>query len=193
MSNKGRPIQDAEQNLWERFVAGIRPLKKSDNKATPQPQKEKQTTPHNTTVSTPNLPLQKQTAAQPPSQPTENTLDRRTLDKLKKGKMAIEATIDLHDKTQDQAYTVLVGFVTRAFQSQKRCVLVITGKGKNTKADDFFFTSKQDGVGILKSRLPEWVSQPPLNEMVLKHVTAHRNHGGEGAFYLYLKRHRPTI
>lgn len=190
MSNNGRDIHDSEKNLWDRFIHGIRPLKKNNKSAAVT----SATPPKQSTMPPPEafVPAQRQVAPQASSPQGENTLDRRTLEKLKKGKMPIEATIDLHDKTQDQAYSALVGFVTRAFQSQKRCVLVITGKGTRTKSDEFFYSSKQDGVGILKSRLPDWISTPPLNEMVLKHVAAHRNHGGGGAFYLYLKRQRQT-
>jgi len=183
MSNKGRPPNPDEKSLWDRFVDGIRPMsgKVKDIDHVSKPPKGMRS--NNYSPSQPNVHIPRSNCQ------TQNNLDRKTLSKLQKGKMDIEGKIDLHNKNQDQAYHVLKGFVTRSFAQNKRCLLVVTGKGANTKADDFF-TSTRDGVGILKTRLPEWVSVPPLNDMVLRCEPAHKSHGGGGAFYLYLKRNR---
>jgi DNA-nicking Smr family endonuclease len=185
MSNTGRPPNDDERSLWDRFIDGIRPLASRDRNTFPSAKKkfirDNNYVAPNNTVHVPK-----------PDKIVRNELDRKTLSKLQKGKMAIEGKIDLHNKNQDQAYHALKGFVTRSYVQQKRCVLVVTGKGVNTKSDDDIFTSIRDGVGVLKTRLPEWVSVSPLNEMVLRVEPAHKSHGGGGAFYLYLKRNRPN-
>lgn len=183
MSNKGRPPNNDERTLWDRFVSGISPLHKStDHGSIQKPKKSAPIPPKSSSKPTINPQILR-------TKPVENMLDRKTMDRLKKGKMPVEATLDLHDKNQDQAYNALKGFITRAVQSQKRCVLVITGKGTRTQADGFW-SSKREGEGVLKSRLPEWVAISPLNEMVLRAQPAHPKHGGAGAFYLYLKRRR---
>ncbi len=186
MSKNGRNTDENELSLWHRFVEGINPLKHRDPI---KPSIKNKIKHQNISNAVPIAPLP--SVIDTPKHAGNNTLDRRTLDKLKKGKMPIEGIIDLHDKNQDQAYHALIGFVANAYQSQKRCILVITGKGTRTKIDDWDYGSNREGIGVLKSRLPDWVSQSPLDSMVLRYIKAARHHGGSGAYYLYLKRQRP--
>ncbi|PJE31305.1 hypothetical protein PSM7751_03500 [Pseudooceanicola marinus] len=113
-------------------------------------------------------------------------MDKKTHGKMTRGKMAPEARIDLHGMTVDRAHQALVAFMLRAVQNDLRLVLVITGKGRR---------SEEDGPipvrhGILKHQLPHWLSTPPLAQIVLQTTSAHRKHGGTGAFYVYLRRAR---
>ena len=104
-------------------------------------------------------------------------LDRPTLDKLSKGRLPIEGRVDLHGMTQSQAHALLLSFLQRAHASGGRYVLVITGKG---------FSS--DGNGVLKRQVPAWLSTPPFRALVSSHDLAARNHGGEGALYIRLRK-----
>jgi DNA-nicking Smr family endonuclease len=184
MANKGRNIDDSELSLWGRFIEGINPLHKNKiNTPTPPPAPQKKKTRH------PPSPQPAPTLPPQSTQKIPKDLDRATLKKLQSGKMDIEGRIDLHGKTQDQAYHTLKGFLTSAFDQQKRCVLVITGKGGRHKSDDVFSSIPQ-GQGVLKTRLPDWLSTSPLNDIVLRHEQAQQKHGGGGAFYIYLKRQR---
>lgn len=107
-------------------------------------------------------------------------LDARTELRLRRGQMPIDGRLDLHGCTQEQAHRLLHDFVTGAHGRGKRCLLVITGKGGRSG----------DGEGILKQRVPQWLSLPPLREIVLKVFQAAPQHGGSGAAYVYLKRTR---
>jgi DNA-nicking Smr family endonuclease len=44
------------------------------------------------------------------------------------------------------------------------------------------------GEGVLKRRLPEWLSEPDIRPLVSGFAPAHRVHGGAGAFYVFIKR-----
>ena len=66
-------------------------------------------------------------------------------------------------------------------------VLVITGKGR-LPADDRDVMPQRRGV--LRDHLPVWLAG--MGDAVVKVMPAHRRHGGEGAFYLYLRRKRST-
>lgn len=189
MSNKGRTPDEKELGLWNRFVSGIKPIVGTNKKDQDAPETLKSKVIKEPRVRNNNIAFTPQST---PISPKTNELDGHIRKKMRKGTMQVDAILDLHDKNQDQAYQALVGFVTRAFQSNNRCVLVITGKGTRSKAETGFWSSKKDGVGILKSRLPEWVATPPLNDMVLRAQLAHKNHGGDGAFYLYLKNKHKT-
>lgn len=113
-------------------------------------------------------------------------LDHRTHSRLRKGRIPIEAVLDLHGMTQPDAHAALSTFIQAAHATQKRCVLVITGKGGDRVRSAF----PSDFTGVLRQRLPEWLGQMPLRPLVLKCEPARRQHGGDGAFYVYIKRLR---
>ena len=119
-------------------------------------------------------------------------LDGRTAERLKRGKLPIEGTIDLHGMTQVEAHGALNRFIASAYAMQKRCVLVITGKGgplkPNNRDNDHFFLGRKRG--ILRDKLPEWLQEGSLAAKVVTFSPAQQKDGGSGAFYVYLRRHR---
>jgi DNA-nicking Smr family endonuclease len=114
-------------------------------------------------------------------------LDKRTLEKLKKGKMPIEARLDLHGLTRTQAYEQLNNFLSSCYQRHLRCVLVITGKGKSQATSENWLTPSQ---GVLKMHAPLWLAEGYLRKIVLKFTSALPKDGGAGALYVYLKKNR---
>ncbi|MDO8607539.1 MAG: Smr/MutS family protein [Phaeospirillum sp.] len=104
-------------------------------------------------------------------------LDRRSADRMKRGEMEIEATLDLHGHSQDLAHDELAAFIQRAWVAGRRCVLVVTGKGVK-------------GDGILKNQVPRWLNQSPLRERILGFSFARPQHGGDGALYVLVRRQR---
>lgn len=112
-------------------------------------------------------------------------MDAKTHGKMTRGKLKPEARIDLHGMTLDQAHPALNGFIHRAFATGLRLVLVITGKGGKSRADDGPIPQK---TGVLRRQVPQWLHQSPLSHMVLQVTEAHISHGGGGALYVYLRR-----
>jgi len=113
-------------------------------------------------------------------------MDEKAFGKLKRGKLSPEARLDLHGMTIAQAHPVLTGFILKAHASRKRLVLVITGKGRSA-IDDGPIPVRR---GILKHQVPHWLHTAPLRQAVLQVSEAHLKHGGSGAYYVYLRRHR---
>lgn len=105
-------------------------------------------------------------------------LDRPTHDKLAKGRISIDAKVDLHGLTQSEAHGLLLSFLHRAHASGLRYVLVVTGKGSTNKGD-----------GVLKRVVPEWLATPAFRSIVGSHDGAARHHGGGGALYIRMRRH----
>lgn len=110
-------------------------------------------------------------------------MDARTHSRLRRGRMAPEARIDLHGMTLAQAHRALVGFILGARSSGHRLVLVITGKGRQREAGLLSPTR-----GLLRSQVPDWLTLPPLADLVLDVTPAHQSHGGDGALYVYLRK-----
>ncbi len=113
-------------------------------------------------------------------------MDKKNFNKLLKGKMEIEGTIDLHGLTADQAKIKLIAFIDRSYALGKRLIIVITGKGKHKGYDEF----QRPINGVLRQSLPDWLSGPSVSDKVLQVTQAQPKHGGTGAFYVYLRRKR---
>jgi DNA-nicking Smr family endonuclease len=104
-------------------------------------------------------------------------IDRANAERLKRGKHAVEARLDLHGMTQDEAHRRLGSFIRAARADGRRCVLVITGRGRV-------------GGGILRAAVPRWLDEPELRPHVLAIATAQPRDGGAGALYVMLRRTR---
>lgn len=113
-------------------------------------------------------------------------MDAKAFTRLKRGKLEPEARIDLHGLRVDRAHAELTGFILRAQTRGFRLVLVITGKGQREDPYDPMPRRR----GVLKTQVPVWLRMAPLAQAVLQVSEAHRKHGGEGAYYVYLRRNR---
>ncbi len=112
-------------------------------------------------------------------------LDRRTAEKLRKGKMPIEARLDLHGMSREVAHEAVENFIISSAARGLRHVIIITGKGKSkSSAADWLV----HGKGVLKENTPYWLSSPKLKPLILKFMQAQPKDGGAGALYIYLKR-----
>ena len=109
-------------------------------------------------------------------------LKRRQADALRAGRIAINARLDLHGFSRREAAGKVAAFLARSAQSGLRCVLVITGQGR---CDPL-----AEARGVLRGELEGWLNEPATRPLVLTCVPAKRRHGGEGAFYVLLRRGR---
>ncbi|AYD03118.1 Smr/MutS family protein [Neorhizobium sp. NCHU2750] len=104
-------------------------------------------------------------------------LERPTQRKLAKGKLSIDARLDLHGMFQSEAHDLLLDFIYRAHERGLRHVLVITGKGSSMGSD-----------GALRRAVPLWFSKAEFRFLISSYEWAARHHGGEGALYVRLSR-----
>ena len=117
---------------------------------------------------------------QPPVPPPLAPLDRRTRQRVARGREPIDARFDLHGLTQAEAHAALSRFLHAARGRGARLVLIITGKGRS------------GGSGVLRRQVPMWLALPEFRELVIGFEDAHAAHGGEGALYVRLRRKRDT-
>ncbi len=104
-------------------------------------------------------------------------LDKPTHRKIAKGRVDIEARIDLHGLTQNEAHGLLYRFLVHAHARGLRHVMVITGKGRSFGSE-----------GVLRQAVPHWFSTPVFRLLVSAFEDAARHHGGHGALYVRLRR-----
>jgi DNA-nicking Smr family endonuclease len=101
--------------------------------------------------------------------------DRSPEKRVRRGKLDVAARLDMHGMTQAEALQALGGFLAHHRADGARCVLVVTGKGR-------------DGAGgVLKQKLPDWLGGGSLRAIVSGYAVAHQKHGGGGAYYVFLK------
>jgi DNA-nicking Smr family endonuclease len=119
--------------------------------------------------------------AAPPGRLIEPKLRR----KLGRGRVAIDGTLDLHGLRQDEALGALTRYLEARAGRGDRTVLVITGKGlKKLNGDPTTIVER----GVLRSMLPLWLASPELSPLVAGWDQAGQAHGGEGAWYVRLRR-----
>lgn len=211
MARRRRDVSQGERALWRRVVADVAPLAKPAAKPPSNPAAKSAPNsagdvdgkaglvgsgapPPATNAATnvagkPRRQVAAPPAASPPPPPrptpqelrTGSTpgIDRRTADRARKGKMQIDARLDLHGMTQAVAHERLRAFIAGAQAAGHRMVLVITGRGAFT-----------GGQSVLKSQLPRWLNDPPLSGKILGFTAAQPRHGGQGAWYVLIKRKR---
>lgn len=106
-----------------------------------------------------------------PTAPLSQRADKKT----RRGQISIDAKIDLHGMTQSEAFEALQRSLIRSYNRNRKCILVITGKGFR-------------GEGVLKQKLPLWLEHSDIRPMIAEFSPAHIRHGGSGAFYVFLRR-----
>ncbi len=174
-----RPLSPEEEELWHRVAETVLPLHPCPPRPTvalaepkPRPAPE---------------PVVEQPVTPPRPAPTGLVrMDAKTQARMKRGKLAPEARIDLHGMTLAEAHPRLTAFVLGAQASGLRLVLVITGKGRGSED----WNPIPQHPGVLRRQVPHWLRLPPLAPAVLEVTEAHLRHGGAGAFYVYLRRAR---
>ena len=109
-------------------------------------------------------------------------VDRRLVRKLRAGEFAYQAHLDLHGMTAEEARVAVDRFLTPRHQQGQRCVLIVHGRGLNSK----------DQVPVLKTRLAQWLARGSWARLVLAFTSARPYDGGAGALYVLLRRQRHT-
>jgi DNA-nicking Smr family endonuclease len=182
-----RKISDDERVLWREVTRSIAPLPRRRAKIEREgielaAAKLLEPSPKRSVSST--KPAVRKIAPSVPAPPPLMPIERRLKQRLARGAQSIDARIDLHGRSQDQAHAALLRFVQKCQANGAKLVLVITGKGASTGD----FGSER---GVLKRQVPLWLQLPEFRSYVLAIEEAHSAHGGAGALYVRLRRAHP--
>jgi DNA-nicking Smr family endonuclease len=179
---------ETDAELWARVARSARPLRKGavvPRAAAPKARSK----PAAKEASPPPKPAPK-VAVKAALVPRGETLDRQTARRLERGRVAVEARLDLHGMRQRDAHAALRKFLKWAVAKDYRHVLVITGKGAPADTSRPFYES--DERGVLRQAVPHWLAAPDLAYVVISYSEAPRRLGGEGALYVRLRKPRFT-
>jgi len=178
---------ESDAELWARVARSARPLKKGRIASAVEAPKARPKQPAKET-SPPPKPAPK-TPAKPAPTVRRAPLERQTARRLERGRLPVEARLDLHGMRQRDAHAALRRFLKSAQGKGYRHVLVITGKGAAPDARRSFY--EDDERGVLRQAVPHWLSQPDLAQVIVSYSEAPRRLGGEGALYVRLRKARP--
>ena len=102
-------------------------------------------------------------------------LQHKVSKRLRQGQIPIEADLDLHGFTIEEAAHALDEFIDMAQENDLRCVIVVHGKGHRS----------EENKPVLKSQINHWLRQ---HDGVMAFSSAMPKHGGVGAMYVILRR-----
>jgi DNA-nicking Smr family endonuclease len=187
MGKRG-PDNNDDAALWGKVVETAAPLKGRARASAPKPSKVAAPV----AKEMPQGPSPIQPALKPAPKlahvPRAAPLDRQTSRQLDKGKLEVEARLDLHGLRQRDAHAQLRRFLKTAQARGLRHVLVITGKGAEQTASRSFYA--EDERGVLRNAVPHWLAEAEFASLVVSFSQAPRRLGGEGALYVRLRRPR---
>jgi len=171
-----------DQNLFSSEMAGVKPLRQNRARL----HKKEEDTPGKSVRR--SLAVSTQTTSDPlastvvPELKSNDVLEFRrdgvqhgVYKNLRMGRYEIEARLDLHRMTVDEARREVFQFLKDCRQHELRSVLILHGKGERNA----------DKVATIKSHLSVWL--PQLDDVMAFH-SAQPRHGGTGAVYVMLKK-----
>ena len=99
------------------------------------------------------------------------------MERLRRGELAVEASLDLHGMDRKVARQRVRAFVLASLKRGHRCVLIVHGRGKRSR----------EGIPVLKNNLVAWMEAASgIGRHILAFVTARPCDGGPGAVYVLL-------
>lgn len=174
MSGKGPSPEDRE--ALERAMAGVRPLA-GGRPAGPRPKPPRpKAAPRAETAGPPVAFLPEEADAH---ERWAADLGREPLRALKRGKLGVAESIDLHGLTEAEALRALEGAVAAALGRGALCLRVVHGRGRHS-----------ENGPVLRTAVRRWLAGPELGRSVAAFRQAPPEQGGSGATQVVLRRTR---
>ncbi len=116
---------------------------------------------------------------------TEQIVDKDTDNLTKKNKSNFK--FDFHGYSIDEANKKVYEIIIQCYERGILELLIITGKGKNSKVEQNVYVSKDSNK--LSSTIPDYIkNNPDLISKINKMRIASKDLGGEGAIIIKLKK-----
>ena len=147
-------LSDKDKKIWKFYTSNLKSIRRIDKSKIINPN----------TISTTDKVLKPNVTF---------TLDSK-IKTNKNNKLNFDAIIDLHGKTEVQAYESIKYFIKDCYFNNFKNILIVTGKGQNSK-------------GKLKLKTPFWLKNEDLSKYVVGFETMPHNKGGAGALFVQLK------
>jgi len=182
MSNK------KENNIFIQHLKDVKPIKKNNKITRPLPKKQETSRIKNKLENT----ERKKTfdKIQDANVKSKLIVEKSNINKkLKKGKIPINKKIDFHGCSLEEAKKIFLNTIDDCFLKNHRCILFITGKGVLKKNVD---GNKENKLyyGKIRNNFINWITLPSVQSKILNMQQASFEHGGDGAFFVYLRKNK---
>ena len=148
-------LSDKDKKIWNFYISNLKSIKKVDNNKII----------NSSSISASNKVLKPNVTF---------TLDSKIKKQIRSNKLTFDAILDLHGKTEIQAYEIIKNFIKDSYLTNFKNIIIITGKGLDRK-------------GKLKLKTPLWLKSEGLSKYVVGFETMPHNKGGEGALFVQLR------
>ena len=109
--------------------------------------------------------------------------------KLERGKII---SLDLHGHSLEEANQTVEKFINQSFENNISKLIIVTGKGLHSDNINDPYVSKN--LSILKHSVPEFIKKNQELMMKIYDIKeADIKDGGDGAFYIFLKKNNLSI
>ena len=177
--------KDNDNDLFLLSLKGTRPIKKTDKITRPIPKQQKHITK--------KTEIEHTTALEKKPHPKLKTRSEHKIEinknnkKLRKGKIPIDKKIDLHGLSLMSAKDVFEQTILECFKKNLRCLLFITGKGLKTEAGQGLSDARLYH-GKIRNDFVGWTEDARHSKIILNVQQASAQYGGDGAFFVYLRK-----
>tara|TARA_B100001996_G_scaffold321017_1_gene265328 strand:+ start:445 stop:990 length:546 start_codon:yes stop_codon:yes gene_type:complete len=107
---------------------------------------------------------------------------------IKRRSINIDKKIDFHGKTLLDSEALFSNTIINCYNRGLRCILFVTGKGLFKKKSLEENDKPRLYHGVIRSALITWVRSKKFSQHILSYEPASIEHGGDGAFYIYLRK-----
>ena len=107
---------------------------------------------------------------------------------LKRGSFYIDKKIDFHGRSLLESEEKFNKTVIDCYNKGQRFLLFVTGKGLFKPKNNEDSEKPKLYHGIIRSCFVEWAQSKKLSKYILSFEQASIEHGGDGAYYVYLRK-----
>jgi len=107
---------------------------------------------------------------------------------IKKRSFYIDKKIDFHGKNLIESEEEFKRTILDCYNNGQRCLLFVTGKGLFKGKFNENKTQPKLYHGVIRSAFVNWVKSKEFSRHILSFEQASLEHGGDGAFYVYLRK-----
>ena len=120
---------------------------------------------------------------------SEFSLEKLDIKKgIKRGFFKIDKKIDFHGKNLIESEEIFINNILECYNLEKRCLLFVTGKGIFKSKNPDNIDQPKLYYGVIRSEFVNWANSKKVSKHILSFEQASIEHGGDGAFYVYLRK-----
>ena len=107
---------------------------------------------------------------------------------IKNKSFIIDKKIDFHGTNLLESEELFANTICECYNNGLRCLLFVTGKGLFKVKNNYDNDAPRLYHGVIRRAFNTWVTSNKFSKQILSYEKASIEHGGDGAFYVYLRK-----